>query len=119
MDALLATILPIWHPEWNTKGHVYPCQQARPRVGPKVSQRRRYIHPHDTFQFYVDLIRAGSVQGSQDADTTRAAYLAGKAAMIIWSSFLLDELAGLSHEPRPTCPSAAPTRRSWPTTAAS
>jgi multiple sugar transport system substrate-binding protein len=58
----------------------------------------------DTFQFYVDLIHAGSVPGAQDADSTRAAYLAGKAAMIIWSSFLLDELAGLSHDARPSCP---------------
>jgi multiple sugar transport system substrate-binding protein len=58
----------------------------------------------DTFRFYVDLIHAGSVPGAQNADTTRAAYLAGKAAMIIWSSFLLDELAGLSHDARPSCP---------------
>ena len=58
----------------------------------------------DTFQFYVDLIRRGSVQGGQDATSTRAAYLAGKAAMVIWSSFLLDELAGLSNDARPTCP---------------
>jgi multiple sugar transport system substrate-binding protein len=58
----------------------------------------------DTFQFYVDLIRTASVQGGQDATSTRAAYLAGKAAMIIWSSFLLDELAGLSTDARPTCP---------------
>src|SRR5829696_6781895 len=58
----------------------------------------------DTFGFYVDLIHAASVPGSQDATSTRAAYLAGKAAMIIWSSFLLDELAGLSNDARPTCP---------------
>jgi multiple sugar transport system substrate-binding protein len=58
----------------------------------------------DTFQFYVDLIHAASVQGSQDATSTRTAYLAGKAAMIIWSSFLLDELAGLSNDAPPTCP---------------
>jgi multiple sugar transport system substrate-binding protein len=58
----------------------------------------------DTFQFYVDLIRTASVPGGQDATSTRAAYLAGKAAMIIWSSFLLDELAGLSNDARPTCP---------------
>jgi multiple sugar transport system substrate-binding protein len=58
----------------------------------------------DTFTFYADLIRTASVQGKQDADTTRAAYLAGKAAMVIWSSFLLDELAGLSNDVRPTCP---------------
>ena len=58
----------------------------------------------DTFDFYIDLIRTASVQGAQDATSTRAAYLAGKAAMIIWSSFLLDELAGLSDDARPTCP---------------
>jgi multiple sugar transport system substrate-binding protein len=58
----------------------------------------------DTFQFYVDLIHAGSVPGAQDANSTRAAYLAGRAAMVIWSSFLLDELAGLSHDARPNCP---------------
>jgi multiple sugar transport system substrate-binding protein len=58
----------------------------------------------DTFRFYVDLIRTASVQGGQDATSTRAAYLAGKAAMVIWSSFVLDELAGLSHDARPTCP---------------
>jgi multiple sugar transport system substrate-binding protein len=58
----------------------------------------------DTFQFYVDLIRTASVRGGQDADSSRAAYLAGKAAMVIWSSFLLDELAGLSNDARPTCP---------------
>jgi multiple sugar transport system substrate-binding protein len=58
----------------------------------------------DTFQFYVDLLHNGSVPSGQDADTTQAAYLAGKAAMIIWSSFLLDELAGLSNDARPTCP---------------
>jgi multiple sugar transport system substrate-binding protein len=58
----------------------------------------------DTFQFYVDLLRTGSVRGAQDHISTRAAYLAGKAAMVIWSSFLLDELAGLSHDARPSCP---------------
>src|SRR5215218_828542 len=57
----------------------------------------------DTFRFYVDLIRNGSVKGEQDADTARATYLAGKAAMVIWSSFILDELAGLREDALPTC----------------
>ena len=57
----------------------------------------------DTFKFYVDLIRLGSVGGGQDADTTRAAYLSGEAAMLIWSSFVLDELAGLRNDALPTC----------------
>ena len=56
-----------------------------------------------TFQFYSDLINSGSTKGGQDADTTRAAYFAGKAGMIIWSSFLLDELAGLRNDALPTC----------------
>ena len=41
--------------------------------------------------------------GNQDADTTRATYFAGNAAMVIWSSFLLDELAGLRNDALPTC----------------
>ncbi|HEY6706512.1 MAG TPA: extracellular solute-binding protein, partial [Actinomycetota bacterium] len=57
-----------------------------------------------TFKFYGDLIKNGSSKGGQDADTTRAAYFAGKAAMIVWSSFLLDELAGLRKDALPTCP---------------
>src|SRR5215217_6549625 len=56
-----------------------------------------------TFQFYDDMIKNGSAKGGQDVDTTRAAYFAGKAAMIVWSSFLLDELAGLRKDALPTC----------------
>ena len=37
-------------------------------------------------------------------DTTRATYFAGKAAMMVWSPFLLDELAGLRNDALPTCP---------------
>ena len=58
----------------------------------------------ETFEFYTDLVNNGSVTGAQDADTTRAAYFAGDAAMIVWSSFLLDELAGLRDDALPTCP---------------
>ena len=42
--------------------------------------------------------------GAQDADTTRATYFAGKAATMIWSSFILDELAGLRADAAPSCP---------------
>jgi multiple sugar transport system substrate-binding protein len=55
------------------------------------------------FKFYDDLIKGGSSKGGQDVDTTRAAYFSGKAAMIVWSSFLLDELAGLRNDALPTC----------------
>jgi len=58
----------------------------------------------DSFTFYADLIRNYSVPGNQDADTTRASYFAGEAAMTVWSSFLLDELAGLRADALPTCP---------------
>jgi multiple sugar transport system substrate-binding protein len=64
-----------------------------------------------TFQFYSDLINNGSTKGGQDADTTRAAYFAGKAGMIIWSSFLLDELAGLRNDALPTCPECRSDKR--------
>ena len=70
------------------------------------------------FDFYGNLMKNSSVPGNQDADTTRATYFAGDAAMVIWSSFLLDELAGLRNDALPTCPSARATRRGWPRTAA-
>lgn len=56
------------------------------------------------FDFYGNLMKNSSVKGNQDADTTRATYFAGDAAMVIWSSFLLDELAGLRKDALPTCP---------------
>jgi len=59
------------------------------------------------FAFYGDLIRTASVPGAQDADTTRASYFAGKAATMIWSSFILDELAGLRKDAAPSCPECA------------
>ena len=64
-----------------------------------------------TFSFYNDLIKNGSTKGGQDVDTTRAAYFAGKAAMIVWSSFLLDELAGLRNDALPTCPQCRSDKR--------
>lgn len=58
----------------------------------------------DSFSFYNDLIRNYSVPGAQDVDSTRATYFAGKAAMVSWSSFILDELAGLRADAAPSCP---------------
>ncbi|MGX6600911.1 ABC transporter substrate-binding protein [Micromonosporaceae bacterium Da 78-11] len=57
-----------------------------------------------TFQLYGDLVTKYSVPGAQDVDTTRATYFSGKAAMVVWSSFLLDEMAGLRNDALPTCP---------------
>jgi len=58
----------------------------------------------EALDFYTSLITADSTAGNQDADTTRATYFAGKSAMVVWSSFLLDELAGLRNDALPTCP---------------
>ena len=58
-------------------------------------------------EFYADLITSASTAGNQDADTTRATYFAGQAAMVVWSSFLLDELAGLRNDALPTCTECA------------
>jgi multiple sugar transport system substrate-binding protein len=58
----------------------------------------------DAFTFYGDLVRDYSVPGAQDVDTTRASYFAGKAAMFIWSTFVLDEMAGLRKDAMPNCP---------------
>jgi multiple sugar transport system substrate-binding protein len=61
----------------------------------------------DALTFYNDLIRNSSVPGAQDEDTTRAAYFAGQGAMLVWSSFILDELAGLRADAAPSCPECA------------
>ena len=56
-----------------------------------------------TFDFYSNLAKNYSVKGNQTDDSTRATYFAGKAAMIIWSSFILDEMAGLRKDALPSC----------------
>jgi multiple sugar transport system substrate-binding protein len=58
----------------------------------------------EALDFYGQLQQGYSVNGAQDVDTTRAAYFAGQAAMVIWSSFILDEMAGLRDDALPTCP---------------
>jgi multiple sugar transport system substrate-binding protein len=60
-----------------------------------------------SFAFYDTLISDYSVPGTQDVDTTRAAYFAGQSAMVVWSSFILDEMAGLRADALPTCPECA------------
>jgi multiple sugar transport system substrate-binding protein len=56
-----------------------------------------------TFDFYSNLAKNYSVKGNQTDDSTRATYFAGKAAMVIWSSFILDEMAGLRTDALPSC----------------
>lgn len=57
----------------------------------------------EAMEFYGTLLQDYSVSGAQDVDTTRASYFAGQAAMVIWSSFILDEMAGLRKDALPTC----------------
>ncbi|WP_210481585.1 ABC transporter substrate-binding protein [Naasia sp. SYSU D00948] len=61
----------------------------------------------ETFDWYANVASNYSVAGNQDVDTTRATYFSGGAAMVVWSSFLLDELAGLREDALPTCPECA------------
>jgi multiple sugar transport system substrate-binding protein len=57
----------------------------------------------DALRRYAELARFSPGKG-QDVDSTRDAYFAGRAAMLFWSPFLLDGMAGLRSDVRPTCP---------------
>ncbi|WP_369195364.1 ABC transporter substrate-binding protein [Streptomyces djakartensis] len=59
------------------------------------------------FRTYDRLARDYGAPGTQTVDSTRATYFAGRSSMIIWSSFLLDELAGLRKDALPSCPQCA------------
>ena len=72
---------------------------TRPARSPSPARRASAA-----FTFYRDLITDYSVPGAQDVDTVRATYFAGQAAMIVWSTYLLDELAGLRNDALPSCP---------------
>ncbi|CAG7572203.1 multiple sugar transport system substrate-binding protein [Barrientosiimonas humi] len=56
-----------------------------------------------TWSTYDQLARSFSPDGRQDVDTTRASYFSGQSAMVLWSTFILDELAGLRNDALPTC----------------
>lgn len=57
--------------------------------------------------FYRDMLKNYSVPGLQDIDTVRNAYFSGKAAMAVWPTMMLDELAGLRTDAKPSCPECA------------
>jgi multiple sugar transport system substrate-binding protein len=57
-----------------------------------------------SFALYDKLARDYGEPGTQTVDSTRATYFAGQSGMILWSTFLLDELAGLRNDALPTCP---------------
>lgn len=58
----------------------------------------------DAFDFYGDLTHNYSVPGAMDSTSTKTTYMAGKAAITVWASFVLDEMAGLVNDAKPTCP---------------
>jgi multiple sugar transport system substrate-binding protein len=58
----------------------------------------------EALRWYGDMASKYSVEGAQDVDSTRATYFAGRAAMMFWSPFLLDGMAGLRADTKPTCP---------------
>lgn len=61
----------------------------------------------EAVSFYNDLMTQYGPPGVQDVVSTRATYFAGQAAMIIWSPFILDEMAGLRDNAFPSCPECA------------
>jgi multiple sugar transport system substrate-binding protein len=56
-----------------------------------------------TFELYRDLGGEVSPAGTQTVDSTRASYFNGQAAMVMWSTYILDELAGLRDDALPNC----------------
>jgi multiple sugar transport system substrate-binding protein len=58
----------------------------------------------EALRWYGDIASNYSVKGAQDVDSTRGTYFAGRAAMMFWSPFLLDGMAGLRDDTKPSCP---------------
>jgi multiple sugar transport system substrate-binding protein len=61
----------------------------------------------DAFSFYGNLVKNYSVPGAMDSTSTKTVYMGGKAAISIWASFILDEMAGLVNDAKPSCPQCA------------
>lgn len=61
----------------------------------------------EAIEFFTTLLNDYGTPGVQDVVTTRAAYFAGGAAMIVWSPFILDEMAGLRDAAFPACDECA------------
>lgn len=57
----------------------------------------------EALRWYGDIASKYSVAGAQDVDSTRGTYFAGRAAMMFWSPFLLDGMAGLRNDTKPSC----------------
>ncbi len=57
----------------------------------------------EAIEFYANLMSNYAPAGIQDVESTRSTYFAGQAAMIVWSPFILDEMANLRDSAPPTC----------------
>lgn len=58
----------------------------------------------EALEFFTDVVVNYGPPGVIDVASSRATYFAGQAAMIIWSPFILDEMAGLRDNALPNCP---------------
>ena len=58
----------------------------------------------EAVDFYANLLANYGPPGACGVVCTRATYFAGQAAMIVWSPFILDEMAGLRDAAMPNCP---------------
>lgn len=58
----------------------------------------------EALRTYTDLAGMYGPPGIIDVASSRATYFAGQAAMLVWSPFILDEMAGLRDNALPNCP---------------
>jgi multiple sugar transport system substrate-binding protein len=56
------------------------------------------------FTDYGRLVHDYTVPGAIDSTAAKTNYMGGKAAITMWASFILDEMAGLVADAAPTCP---------------
>jgi multiple sugar transport system substrate-binding protein len=61
----------------------------------------------EALSFYTNLVSQYGPPGIVDVDNSRATYFAGQAAMLVWSPFILDEMAGLRDDALPNCAECA------------
>jgi multiple sugar transport system substrate-binding protein len=80
--------------------HVFLAHGVRPVNGPGL-QKLDEKSTVEVLKFYKK-IQDASPEGELFWQQSRAMYFAGEAAMIIWSPFILDELAGLRDSAPPT-----------------
>ena len=80
--------------------HVFLANGVSP-VGPDGFQPLDEAATIEVLEFY-DAIAEASPPGELYWDQSRTLYFSGNAAMIIWSPFILDELAGLRDSAPPT-----------------